>query len=392
MTVDEARGPDLVLGFTAFDSWGSAVGRRHLMPMDRLVLRALSDPGVGRVVVADPFRSGPVLAARRLLGSLVDFPATASHRRVAPARLMRHDPTSPGRLARTYEAHDRAVRHAAERLGLRSPTVVTANPFVAAYSPLEWAGSVTYYAWDDWSGLPAQERWWEAFEDAYAQIRRNGRGVVAVSSPLLRRISPTGPGIVVPNGIEPGLWRTVSEPPAWLNALPRPLCVYTGSIDSRLDTELLSAAARAVPNGTVLVIGRVTEPDAVGPLASLRNVVLHPPVDHGSVPAVVAACDVGLVPHRRTRLTESMSPLKLYEFLAGGLPVVAVDLEPMRGVDPHVRLVDAPADFERAVGAALADGPMPEARRAAFVEANSWADRTGRILDFAVGRSGQFAG
>lgn len=389
MTVGEPDPPDLVLGFTAFDSWESAVGRHHLMPMDRLVQRALGDRGVGRVLVADPFRSAPILAARRVLGSRVAFPEAEGRGHVAPGRLLRRDPTDRSGLERTYAAYDRALHQAGRKLGLRSPTVITANPFVAAYSPMEWARSVTYYAWDDWSGYPPQRKWWDAYESAYAEIRRNGRGVCAVSSPLLDRVAPTGPGAVVPNGIEADLWRPQATAPGWMADLPRPILLYTGSIDSRLDMDLLAAAAGAVPEGTVLIIGHVTEPDAVASLASVENVVVHAPVDHGSVPSVVAGCDVGLVPHRRTRLTESMSPLKLYEFLAGGLPVVAVDLVPMRGVDPHVLLVDSPEAFAGAVATSLETGRMSEEVRSAFVEANSWSDRTGRLLEFALQGSAQ---
>jgi glycosyltransferase involved in cell wall biosynthesis len=82
-----------------------------------------------------------------------------------------------------------------------------------------------------------------------------------------------------------------------------------------------------------------------------------------------------------------MSPLKLYEYLAAGRPVVAVDLPPLRGVDGRVFLVGEEEDFAEATRAALARGPAPEAERELFVEQHSWQRRHERVLDLALSRS-----
>jgi hypothetical protein len=79
-----------------------------------------------------------------------------------------------------------------------------------------------------------------------------------------------------------------------------------------------------------------------------------------------------------------MSPLKLYEYLAGGLPVAATDLEPMREIDPRVLLVGEGGDFAGAVRGALALGRAEERERESFVRANSWRSRHDALLEFAL--------
>src|SRR4029079_12462458 len=120
------------------------------------------------------------------------------------------------------------------------------------------------------------------------------------------------------------------------------------------------------------------------PLQRLDNVELHPPMPREDVAGLLWAADVGLVPHVHSRLTAGMSPLKLYESLAAGLPVAGSDLPPMRGVDPRVTLVPEGGDLAAAVRAALAQGRAGERERLEFVAANSWRGRHERLVELAL--------
>jgi teichuronic acid biosynthesis glycosyltransferase TuaH len=375
---------DLLITFSAVDSWDSAHRRGMVMPIDRVVERALEEPRVGNLLVADPYRNGAALLARRVAGQTAPFPRSDRHHRARPVRVLRRDSTSVAALERTYARYDAYLRRRAGRLGLERPAVITGNPFVAAFSELSWAGPVTYYAWDDWAAYPPLRDWWPAYEVAYERVRRSGRAVCAVSSPLLERLAPTGTSVVMPNALDPAEWTPRREPPDWMADLARPVILYVGTVDDRIDTAAVIDVAGRLDEGTVVVAGPVTNEAAILPLRSVPNVRLQPPVPRAQVPALVQGADVGIVPHRRTRLTEAMSPLKLYEFLAGGLPVVATDLRPMRGVDDRVVLVPDGESFAAGVETAVAMGPREERDRRAFVAANSWERRLETIFDLAL--------
>ena len=169
------------------------------------------------------------------------------------------------------------------------------------------------------------------------------------------------------NGLEPAEWTGPLRTPEFLAGSPTPLLVYAGTLDSRLDIGWIEQAASELREATVLLVGPLVEPDHLRPLESVENVRIHPELGREELAGLIRSADVGLIPHRRTPLTEAMSPLKLYEYLAGGLPVLASDLEPMRGVGPRVVLVEEGADFGACLRVALALGRADEETRLGFV-------------------------
>ena len=366
------------------ETWTDAQRRAMYMAGDRLLETLLTAPAVRSLVVANPYRSAPIQWGRRLAGQRrVPFPSGPGRVLVEPRRLRRGDPTSVRALVRACARYDGVLERAAARVGASDPVVITTNPFVAGFAPLEWASGVTFYCWDDWmSGLPVRP-WWPAYQEAYARVRESGRGLVAVSQAIVDRIMPTGPSAVVPNGVVPDEWRSPRVAPPWFAALPSPRILYVGVIDDRLDTAAVRDIAARFSHGSVVLLGPVGDRTAVDPLRRIRNVRVEPPVGRAAVASVVHAADVCVMPHVRTRITAAMSPLKLYEYLAGGRPVAATDLPPVQTVDRRIVRVREGESFAAGVAAALDQGPMTEDDRLAFIDANSWLRRHNELLDVA---------
>jgi hypothetical protein len=374
---------DVVFGFFSV-SWAGAVERELVMPEDRLAVALTAHPAVRRLLVANPYRSIAGKAAARIRRRPeAKFPATPARRLHAPLRLRRTDPVSPERTIARYEA---GVRRAAQRAGLERPAVITAHPLFAGFGRFDWAGPVTYYAWDNWSASEPYRPWWPAYDEAYERIRAAGRRTCAISQHALDRIGGTGPKAVIPNGLEPGEWASLGEPPDWFAARRRPRLLYVGTVDSRVDTAQVRAIAEAFPDGSITFVGTVRDPAHFEALGDLANIEFVPSVSRAELIPIIGAADACLIPHVRNDLTEAMSPLKLYEYLAGGRPVAAVDLQPIAAVQSD-RVVLAPVggDIVPAVRRALEIGPVGEAERLAFVDANAWSRRFDRLLDLALG-------
>jgi teichuronic acid biosynthesis glycosyltransferase TuaH len=376
---------DVVYSFSKV-TWQAAWRRGSFMSEDRLAHSLIGDDRIERLLICNPARNGAIKLARQVSrGERAPFPAEDRINLVEPLSLRRGDPTSVGAVQRAYVAYDRAIARAARRHGLEDPYVITGNPLMAGFAELRWARGVTWYAIDDWAEHPAYSRWWDVYRESYRRVRERKRRVAAVSQGLLSRLDPGGPSIVVSNGLDPDEWRGASCAPEWVAGLPRPLFVYVGALDVRIDVDWIRALALAEPTAGVLLVGPLMAPEHLAPLRELANVRFRPELDHAGVCGLLRAADVGLLPHRVTRLTTAMSPLKLLEYLAAGLPVAATDLEPVRAVGhPRVRLVPEGGDFAAAARSALALGRAPEQERLHFLAENSWRSRHERLLDLAL--------
>jgi len=128
---------------------------------------------------------------------------------------------------------------------------------------------------------------------------------------------------------------------------PRPVFGYTGSLHtSRVDLDLVQQLAREFPHGTVALVGPqyFSDDSLARALEKHPNIQAPGAVAYSQIPDVMANFDVCIVPHLRSEFVESLNPIKLWEFLACGKPIVAVDVAGFRDFPHLVRLApDAPA-------------------------------------------------
>jgi glycosyltransferase involved in cell wall biosynthesis len=363
-------------------SWAAAAAHGFSRAQDRLAPALCDHSGVGRLLIGNPYRSVAAKAWRTLRPREPEPPKRQGVHVHEPLRARRVDPANPRRTIRRYEV---SLRRAASRLGLEQPAVITANPFLAGFGAFDWAGPVTFYAVDDWTSDFKRPHLVPAFQASFAEVRAKRRRVCAVTEAALARIGPTGPNAVIPNGVEPAEWCEIGDPPEWFARLPRPRLLYAGSMDNRIDADQLAEVAEAYPNGSVVLVGPLQDEAHFAAVRKRPNVVMRV----GSAPRaevipLIGAAEACLIPHVGNRLTEAMSPLKLYEYLAAGRPVAAVDLPPIAKVEGRVALAPAGGRLAPAVAQALDWGPAPEGERLQFLERHAWSRRHHELLTIAL--------
>jgi glycosyltransferase involved in cell wall biosynthesis len=186
---------------------------------------------------------------------------------------------------------------------------------------------------------------------------------------------------VVPNAVDVSRWRDAVPDPSLAN-LRRPRVGYAGSLQARVDGGLIGRLATLVPEATFVIAGRAMSAFWHHPLGLPANVRLIGNVPFPRMPAVLAAMDACIVPHVVDGFTASMDPLKLYEYLAAGRPVVSTVASPNPRLAPHVRVARGAAAMADALREEI-DGDSPakrEARRGA-VAGDTWDARAATVIE-----------
>jgi len=159
-------------------------------------------------------------------------------------------------------------------------------------------------------------------------------GVVAVSLGVLESLKEKsgfrGRSIVLRNGVDYDFWKS-AEPVDNSESTPsRPVVIYQGGVNWRLDFDLFHDVASKVPEADFEILGGVDDPPPAGygRLAALKNVKF---LGRCEIEAVKERCDVahvGIIPFRQIDLiTRRSLPLKAFEYVAVGLPVVSVPID-----------------------------------------------------------------
>jgi glycosyltransferase involved in cell wall biosynthesis len=170
-----------------------------------------------------------------------------------------------------------------------------------------------------------------------------------------------------------------------VSALRRPVVGFVGNfLATKVDFALLEKIARARPGWTLLLIGPSVPETALvlERLARLPNVRWVGPKSYDELPRYVAAFDVGVIPYVSNAYTRSCFPLKLFEYLAAGKPVVASGLPELRGMEPDVVLSEGAMTFIQSIEAALSRNREGDRlRRQELAAANSWEKKAERLLE-----------
>lgn len=159
---------------------------------------------------------------------------------------------------------------------------------------------------------------------------------------------------------------------------------YYGAIAEWFDLDLVEALAQRFSDCCILLIGADTV-NAKGKLAHLPNVVMTGEMPYAQLPAYLHAFDVCLLPFKVIPLTLATNPVKVYEYLSAGKPVVSVDLPEMRQFDGLVRVGQDTEGFLSAVGKVLQDndGPDAIAQRQHFAQEQTWNHRARALISEA---------
>jgi glycosyltransferase involved in cell wall biosynthesis len=235
---------------------------------------------------------------------------------------------------------------------------------------------IVYRAADDHAAFAESPASLSAVEQ---EVVERSHVVFAVSHAVYERLRRIGESNVIhlPNGVNLKRFAQIAPPPPEYLPLRKPIAVYVGSIHYWFDVELLAAVAEQRQDMSFVLIGQANT--SLARLSGLSNVYFLGTRMPEQLSGYLQHADVGLIPFVRSRMTESINPLKMYEYLACGLPVVSTDLAEIRAMAAPVYLAsDAPAYLD-ALDAALAASDEEKDQFRRYAAQHTWEARYAQV-------------
>jgi glycosyltransferase involved in cell wall biosynthesis len=265
----------------------------------------------------------------------------------------------------TYRWYGRSIARAARRMGMRDIVLWVYRPSYAHALGAIPHADLVFDLTDDLTAYeaPGSERF-EYVEGLVTDLARKSDLLVVTAQTLLERYGRLARRAeVVPNGFDAAVFSPEAAAthgePANIRNIPHPRMGFIGTLFTFLDFELLEQVAARHPEKSLVLVGPVeaTAQQAVERLKRAPNVYHLGSVPQREVPSYIASFDVCLNAFKTGRAADSISPLKVFEYLAMGLPVVstrmkALEMEPAAA---EVSFADDAESFSAEVDACLSE-------------------------------------
>jgi glycosyltransferase involved in cell wall biosynthesis len=229
---------------------------------------------------------------------------------------------------------------------------------------------------DDWGEFAraGQAVWYDDAAERY--LVRNVDLVLATNSVLAEKLKQIGAEKVqiVPNGVDV---ESLREKQGIMKSVERGTLTigYFGHLtESWFDWDLVLKTASKKRDWFFHIIG-YGEPSG---LKFPENIKFWGKIEHQNLPSYARSWDVAIIPFKQGKLTQAVDPIKLYEYLFLGLPVVATNMPHLQGI-PGVFPCNRD-QFEQTLVLAK-ETPFNRSEVERFIENNTWEKRVDRLLE-----------
>lgn len=230
-----------------------------------------------------------------------------------------------------------------------------------------------------------------SYQNDASLLRRNyqlisGRAdVIFTVSEGLQALFPKEKARWIPNGVDLSPFTKAQQVPADISMLPKPVVGYVGTVQERLDFELMEFVCKRHSDKSFVFIGPVwkgVKEQQVRLQTKCPNVHFLGRRPYASVPAYLQAMDVAIIPHRLDAFISSTNPMKMYDYLAAGKPVVTTPGAGTELFETHMHVVNTSQEFAQAIDAAIKEQtPEQIAQRRKAVQPHGWEARVNAMVD-----------
>ena len=246
---------------------------------------------------------------------------------------------------------------------------------------------LVFDAVDNWLEHPELSYARKEIEEGYDKIKKEADLIFTVSDSLKLFFKENRAYVYhIPNGVDIDFFQIdgkINIPSDIINISP-PIVGYAGKIQERIDVSLMGFLAEKLPGINFVFIGQTINKRTVKSLLRYRNIHYLGDKHYSLLPYYLACFDICIIPHKMSRLTLSMDPIKLYEYLAAGKPVVTTDIAGVEAFKSCVVISKSKEEFlkgiKRYTDKSKREKELPDNSITNTLETSSWKSKAEEMI------------
>ncbi len=232
---------------------------------------------------------------------------------------------------------------------------------------------VLYDCMDEWVDFPNIGK--ALIEQEEILVRQSDLVTVTASLLYEKWSSVAQRCILIRNAVDYAFFEEYCSPNCLLERMAHPVIGYYGALAEWVDFELLLSLVQSRPGWNFVLIGDVFVKDIAG-LDKMPNVYMPGRLPYVDMPRFLYHFDVCLIPFKLNNVTHAVDPVKFYEFVSAGKPIVSVPLEELKMYRDYIYFANRPEQFIQKIETALSEvDPDLFSRRIELARRNDWASR-----------------
>jgi glycosyltransferase involved in cell wall biosynthesis len=270
--------------------------------------------------------------------------------------------------------HAESISAILRTIGFNDYILWTASPRVIDIAARIRPGLLIFDAIDDMLSHPQMSRYYGQIKKAYGWVENNA-DIICIASEGQRKMFPRSSKLLLmSNGVDIGfIKKTTSLIPPDIKYTTGPVIGYVGVLQDRFDVALVDGLARILSSYSIILVGPVRDRAYFEPLNRRSNVSFLGKKRYSDIPDYIKCFDVCIIPHKVNEFTGSMDPLKIYEYLSCGKPIVSTPVSGTERFKGYIITALDAAGFADAIKTAIAtDNINVSAERRVFASHYSW--------------------
>ncbi len=175
-----------------------------------------------------------------------------------------------------------------------------------------------------------------------------------------------------------------------MTSIPHPIIGFVGSLNETIDFNLLTFLARQRPEWSIVLVGPFSPLESersfmhsreLREAISCKNIYFLGGRYFNQIPNYLKAFDICIIPYKNSEFNRNRSPMKLYEYMASGKPIVSSPSYQSQHFKEAIEVAKSPKSFLEAITRILSGDHNNTQNILKIAKENSWERRAERVLE-----------